>query len=90
MRFFALLLSVLWILPAQAAEITGLRIETGTYADRVSVRLTDKVKYRLFRVEVAPPRVVLDLSDAHSHTAVAMPRDYKGTLVRGCAFRQVR
>ena len=59
MRFFVLAFCLLAALPAVAADITGLRVEGSGGGEHVSIRLTERVKYRVFRVEAAPPRVVV-------------------------------
>lgn len=85
-RFSAFLLCVLLTLPAQAAQITSLRVGVGDDADHVSVRLSERAKYKLFRVDTPPPRVVLDIENTKTRSHVSLPDNYKGTLIRSVRF----
>src|ERR1700712_1145072 len=86
MRFLLVLLCLFMALPAHAGEITHLQVDTSGESDRVSVRLTARVKYRVFNVEAHPPRVAIDMENTRPRGGIALPAAYKGTLIRGVRF----
>jgi N-acetylmuramoyl-L-alanine amidase len=86
MRFFILALCLFLALPAKSAEITGLRIEAGEAGEHISLRLTDRVSYKVFRVETPPARIAIDLEGAKPRGKLLMPPDYRGQLIHDVRF----
>jgi len=81
-----LCLFLLFPLASHALEITGLRIESKEQGEHVSLRLTSKVNYKIFKVDNPPPRIVVDVPLAHWKGTPALPKDYRGRLIKKMRF----
>lgn len=89
MKYFRLLLFFCLfaaVLPAKAAEITDLRIERGGAGEHIALQLNQKTRFKVFRIEVSPPRVVVDLENTRMGIKAAVPKNYRGRLVKGVRF----
>jgi N-acetylmuramoyl-L-alanine amidase len=86
MRFILLVLFALISIPAQALEITGLSVETKDNNEHVSLGLNAEVKARVFLVDGAQPRVVVDVPVARWDGRVGLPEHYRGSMIKRVRF----
>lgn len=72
--------------PAFAGEISGIKIEQVEGGEHVTLKLTEQASYKVFRVEVPPPRIAVDLQNTQPQTKLTLPENYHGSLIRAVRF----
>jgi N-acetylmuramoyl-L-alanine amidase len=80
---------VLVILPSAgwSASISGVKVEIGAKGERITLTTSEELAHkRLFRLN-KPERIAIDFPKADA-AAIALPIDYKGSLLAGIRFGQ--